>query len=963
MVAAALLGVPAARAQSPAPQSQPQVTQPAALDAKRARKAYEKGRTAEKVEDWRAAFERYAEAAAHAPLSAEYLLRREAARFRLVQQHVDLAEREALVGRLEEARNELRAALELDPGYSVARERFEQLQSPPAQEPPRPPEYEVGPVRLRPQPGTRSFDFSGTTRGAYEDVARKFGLMATFDEDLRARQIRFRVADLNFETAMRLLGQQTGTFWRAVDERTFLVVEDTPQKQREYAPSVVRTIVLPSATTPDRMTEILRIVREMVGTTRALLDTRTRTLTIRDTPEGVALALGLVKELEQARGELMLEVHVLEVDRALARKLGITPPSSARILTISPSDVDEALQSQQALLRVLLRVFGTSGSLTGLSGDQIASLIASGQLGAGALVPPLVIFGGGRTRFVATLPGAAVDFAETLSLLRSARRMLLRAEDGQPATFFIGERFPINLAAFSASLVTPTQLAGASERAFTRTDFVTGDAPVSVATADLNDDDRLDLVTANENSNTLSILLGNADGTFAAMTELATGALPRSVVTADFNGDTRADLAVANAGADTVSIFLGNGDGTFGTGTNFATGDGPRSLATGDFNGDNRLDLAVANEDADTVSILLGNGDGTFGPGTDFPADDGPRSVTTGDFNGDNRLDLAVANQNSDTASVFLGNGDGTFSSRTDLAAGDAPFAVATGNFNADSFLDLVVTNEASDTVSVFLGNGDGTFSTRTDLAVGDGPSAVVVGDFSGDGRPDVAVANMAADTVSVLLGNGDGTFGVRLDLATGDAPSAAVTGDFNADGRLDLALSNREADTLSVILNTILAAAVAQPGGVLQSPYPGFQYEDLGLKVRATPRLHPQNEVTLQLQIEIRSRTGASLNGIPVISNRTIEQTVRLREDEMTVMAGILQREERLGLEGWPGVSRAPVAGYLVGRRDTDKRETELLIVITPRRIRLAPRADRSFYAGREPRGAVGGAAQQPPP
>jgi hypothetical protein len=113
----------------------------------------------------------------------------------------------------------------------------------------------------------------------------------------------------------------------------------------------------------------------------------------------------------------------------------------------------------------------------------------------------------------------------------------------------------------------------------------------------------------------------------------------------DFNGDGLLDLAVANYGpSPSVSVLLGNGDGTFQTARNFAAGGYPRSVAVGDFNGDGVLDLAVANPFAN-VSVLLGNGDGTFQAPRSFPAGDTPWPVAVGDFNGDGLPDLAVANE------------------------------------------------------------------------------------------------------------------------------------------------------------------------------------------------------------------------------------------------------------------------------------------------------------------------------
>src|SRR3989449_5915626 len=136
-LAALLLWLAPASAQSPAPQNSPAGTSKTRADPRRAKKAFQKGLRAEQAEDWRAAFDAHAEAAAYSPGDTDLILRREAARFRIVQQHTDRAEREALAGRMEHAREELRAALQLDPGFSVARERLAQFS------PPKPPQTKL----------------------------------------------------------------------------------------------------------------------------------------------------------------------------------------------------------------------------------------------------------------------------------------------------------------------------------------------------------------------------------------------------------------------------------------------------------------------------------------------------------------------------------------------------------------------------------------------------------------------------------------------------------------------------------------------------------------------------------------------------------------------------------------------------------------------------------------------------
>jgi hypothetical protein len=248
---------------------------------------------------------------------------------------------------------------------------------------------------------------------------------------------------------------------------------------------------------------------------------------------------------------------------------------------------------------------------------------------------------------------------------------------------------------------------------------------------------------------------------------------------------------------------------------------------------------------------------------------------------------------------------------------------------------------------------------TKTDFATGASPAALVVGDFTGDNRLDLAVANSGASAISLLAGVGDGSF-VSSDFTATAAPFALAPGDFDGDGRLDLVAANRDANNVTVFLNTSTQLPVSASS---QTPYPAAQFEDLGVKVRATPRLHANGEVTLQLQFEIRSFATERFNGIPVITNRTVEQTVRLRENEPAVLAGILQQEVDRTASGWPGGVSVAGAGQAASKRQGLRRETELIIVITPRSIRLAPRKDRTIYAGRKDPGTPAGAAQERPP
>ncbi len=189
-----------------------------------------------------------------------------------------------------------------------------------------------------------------------------------------------------------------------------------------------------------------------------------------------------------------------------------------------------------------------------------------------------------------------------------------------------------------------------------------------------------------------------------------------SVAVGDFNGDGKKDLAVANQTDNTVSVLLGNGDGTFLPATNYhATS--PTYLTTGDFNNDGHPDLVSVVSGHNIVEILLGNGSGGFGAPSQILIQGVTQctSAVVGDFNKDGNLDIAVACGQYTPAgiAILLGNGNGTFQPPTVITAGD-PYLrdtyLAAADLNGDGNLDLVGANYRGAGVDVLLGNGNGTF-------------------------------------------------------------------------------------------------------------------------------------------------------------------------------------------------------------------------------------------------------------
>ena len=925
-------------------------------DANKAQAAYKRGLRAEHEGNWQPAYDSYSDAVSWAPSDANYFSSLEIAKGHIVQEKMDLAEREAVSGRLSEALRILVSARALDPSNRVLQARFTELSALfRGQTKSKASGQELaGEVHLEYTPGKKNFDLGGDTQSAYNEIARQFGLEVAFDVDLRSRTVRFHIDDLDFPTAMRILGEETGTFWRPLTKHLFLVAENTPQKRKDYALLVVRTVVLSASETPEQMTETFRLVREIAGITRADLDTRSGTITMRASPQAVTVASSLIENLENPVGQLILEIEVLEVDRNYARDLGITPPQSTKVFTLSRQQVQEALQSQQGLIDVITQLFGTPSSLAGLTSTQIASLLGSGQVGIGSLVPPLVAFGGGSTTFLATVPGASATFSAALSLVRTGRRILLRAEDGKPATYFVGERFPVALAQFSPSLAgTATGVAGLISANLPTTTLATGVAPVFVTTASVRNNGIEDIIVANNTDNTLSLFLGNGDGTFVTPTAaIPTGAGPVWITSANFNptvnNDLNLDLAVVNHTADTVSILLGNGDGTFKPKVDISTGagTGPVAAVATTLTSSGFADLVVVNNATNSLGIFLGNGDGTFKAPFFISTGRAPSSIAAADFNNDGHIDLAVTNQNDNTVSVFIGNGDGTFKSRTDLAVGTAPVWVSTGDFSGDGFLDLAVANNTDNTVSVLTGVGDGTFQAQSVFPAGNGPTSLAVADFNVDGRLDIIAADQTDNAISVLLNLGSGLFGPNFELPVGTTPVGVASADFDANGRPDAVSADKGSNTATVILNNTNFTGATNP--LAATAFPGVEYLDIGTKVKATARIHPNDEVTLHLNLEISSLGAQTVNGIPIISNESVEQTIRLRENETTMVMGIRQPEVTNTLNGWPYVSSVPGVGLLGSDQGKTDQDSDIIVMITPRLVDFSPRKNRSIYAGR---------------
>src|SRR5271165_331404 len=333
--------------------------------------------------------------------------------------------------------------------------------------------------------------------------------------------------------------------------------------------------------------------------------------------------------------------------------------------------------------------------------------------------------------------------------------------------------------------------------------------PYGAAIADINGDGKADVVLSNDDTGSISVLLGNGDGTLTMQPNaFDVGGYPwNAPLVADFNGDGMPDIVQSDDWFSFVYL-QGYGDGTFHAAptyflpNSFSTEQYTTGVATGDFNGDGIPDVVAANYSNSTAAgivVYLSNGDGTVAPGVNYGTSASLEWVVVGDFNGDGKLDVAASDWVNGVVQIFLGNGDGTFTVgqtfATDTVDNPEPEGLAVGDFNHDGKLDLAVANADSGNVGVLLGNGDGTFAAVTTYSVDAWSYYIVAVDLNNDGYLDLAVTNWWGEgetEVTVFLANNDnsGTFQEGLNYGVDGYAEAIAFGDLNNDGKIDMAVT-----------------------------------------------------------------------------------------------------------------------------------------------------------------------------
>jgi len=335
------------------------------------------------------------------------------------------------------------------------------------------------------------------------------------------------------------------------------------------------------------------------------------------------------------------------------------------------------------------------------------------------------------------------------------------------------------------------------------TSVSTGGAPRDFALVDFNNDGNVDMASIDNTDDTVSVALGNGDGTFQGRTTVSIEANPVILRAGDVNNDGIQDLVVSNndASTDSLGVLLGNGDGTFQAEQTYQiTNAASTDFVLTDLNNDGYLDL-VSGTDANSISVLLNNGDGTFQNEVTTAALTNSSHLQTADFNGDGNQDIVLTNSTSGLTQVMLGDGSGNFNAMSTINTALVLLNIntAVGDFNEDGKVDLLVSEGNAGTVDFFAGNGDGTFASKTAYSAAGHELQISVGDFNSDGHLDFVGRSGTVNYLNLGDGNGGFTQGGTYSATTSNGLQVA---DLNNDGVDDFASVSSSGNAVSLFVN-----------------------------------------------------------------------------------------------------------------------------------------------------------------
>lgn len=353
---------------------------------------FKKGQQAELQKDYDTALIHYERALKADPRNAEYDLRAKRIRFEAAQMHVDRGHKLRDQGLLEPAAAEFEKALAIDPSSFVAeqelrrtlemivaqREADAQASQQQRRGAPLVPLERIpaGPPQLQPvSRAPLNLQLTEDARRVYQTIGRLAGVNVIFDPDFQPRRLTVELKEATLEQALDIVALMTKTFWKPVTQNTIMVIPDTAAKRRAYEEQVIKTFYLSNTIQAAELNEIVQTLRTLLDIKRITPSTANNAIIIRDTPDKVAVAEKIIRDIDQAKPEVMIQVTVLQARRDRARELGILPSTSVPLIFTPRSPTGES--TDQLPLSNLQRLSSSDYSIILPSATAMALLTDS----------------------------------------------------------------------------------------------------------------------------------------------------------------------------------------------------------------------------------------------------------------------------------------------------------------------------------------------------------------------------------------------------------------------------------------------------------------------------------------------------------------------------------------------------------------------------------------------------------
>jgi general secretion pathway protein D len=397
---------------------------------------YKAARQAVDLKDYDAAVDYYLKATKSDPHNVNYKIGLDQSRFEAGASHVQKGIKLRDKGDLQGAVSEFQRAQIMDPSSTAADQELkrtlqmiaDQMQ---ANQPADQPLVENGqpglasaPPELKPlSRAPINLRMSNDIKVVFDTIGKLAGLTVIYDPDLQARRISVDLSNVTLEQALDIVSLQSKGFWKPVTENIIMIVPDNTQKRRDYEEQVVRTFYLNNVAIAQDLTEITTGLRQLLDLKRIQQVNAQNAIIIRDTPDKIALAEKIIRDIDKAKPEVIIQMEVLQARTDKLRNLGILPGQSASI-AISPNAVSTTTSSS------------TTTTTTGTPGQIALSQLTHIN----------------QNDVLLTLPGATANFVLTDTATKIIDNPEIRAIDGQPAKLRVGDRVPVATGSFQAGV-------------------------------------------------------------------------------------------------------------------------------------------------------------------------------------------------------------------------------------------------------------------------------------------------------------------------------------------------------------------------------------------------------------------------------------------------------------------------------------------------------------------------------